>query len=573
MIPGVPTVAEPVLADQAPPGRASGYPAFLKRSQRRGVFLADIMVRRKDSGVLLAAPTDILGDPVLADQPRGGFKLGLPERLFLSSHTFIGRPDDPRRPNAVARPRLRTAVNINRTYPFLPGETQAVQSTDGYIELANDDGAYDYLAAAMTADGLDVSIYHGPRRGYFDDFSLRMKVLGRSFSGADKRTRLQLRNDVSLVAKPIASSYYTGEGLMDGDLDIAGLPVPSAFGTCGNVGMVRMLKASEVWQIAQGPLQGINAVYDGGLPLTFTADYPTLAALIAAPVSAGQYATCEALGLVRFFENAAFKYTADIQGFVFETEWLATLSQIAEYLLRHRAGLFANAIDRAAVFSVGAVEAGYYTGTSDLLVSDFLDEAARSIVGFHGLGRDGRYRLKRVLAPSSYALPQAIPVAGVDVKPEDFETYVRSEQPVRYDRNWTPMTDQEIAPAVSDERRQYLKSQGRSITIPNGSAAAFYKTSAPGDPINSIVVSQFWATEIGKEAIKMVGTEQSTYSVDVGRRGYLLDGGDPVTFTTDRYGASGNVWIVKEIQERSEGERMTLKVFGTPRRLQPGETI
>lgn len=572
MIPGVPVMGEPVLGDQPPPGRASGYPAFLQRSQRRGVFLADITVRRKGSGQLLAAPTDILGDPVLGDQPRGGFQLGLPERHFLGSHTFIGPPDDNRRPNVVARPRLRTAISSTKLFPFLPGESRSVQSTDGFVEIANDDGAYDFFPASMTADGLDVSIWHGPRRGYFDDFSLRLRALGRSFDGTDRRTRLQLQNDITVVQKPIASSYYTGLGLLEGDLDIAGLPVPSAFGTCGNVSLVPLLKANQVWQIAQGPLQAINAVYDGGLPLIFAGDYPTLAALIAAPVSAGQYLTCEALGLVRFFENAAFKYTADIQGFVFEGEWLSTLAQITEYLLRRRVGLFANAIDRAAIFGVGAVEAGYFTGTADLQVSDYMEEAARSIIGFHGLGRDGRYRLKRVFAPESYALPQAIPVAGVNIKPEHFETYVRSEQTVRYDRNWTPMTDAEIAPSVSDERRRYLKSQGRSITTPNGSGAAFYPNARPGDPINTIVNSQFWANEIGKEAIKMTGTEQSLYSVELGRRGYSLDGGDPVAFTTDRYGAGGVVWIVKEIQERSEGERFTVKVFGTPRRLAEGET-
>lgn len=571
MIPGVATFADSILADQPAGGRASGYPAFQQRSYREGMFLADIMVRRKDSGVLLQAPADVLADAILADQPRGGFQLGPPERLFLGSHSWIGRPDDPRRPNLPARPRLRTAISSTRTFPFLPGESRAVQSTDGFLEVANDDGKFDYLAASMTGDGLDVSIYHGPVRGYFDDFSLRMRVLGRSFDGDDKRTRLQLRNDVSLVQKPIASSYYTGEGLLDGDLDIAGLAVPSAFGTCSNVSMVRLNKANEVWQIAQGPLQAINAVYDGGEPLIFAGDYPDLGAIIAAPVSPGQYLTCVALGLVRFYEEAAFKYTADAQGFVFEGEWLSSLAQISEYLLRRRAGLFANAIDRAAIFGIGAVEAGYFTGTSDLLVSDFLDEAARSIIGFHGLGRDGRYRLKRVFAPSSYALPQAIPVAGVDIQPEHFETSVISEQEVRFDRNWTVMTDAEIAPSVSDERRQYLKSSGRSITIANGSAAAFYKTAAPGEPINSIVTSQSWATDVGKEAVKMRGTEQSFYSVELGRRGYLLDGGDPIALSTDRYGAGGVVWIIREIQERSDDESFKAKVFGTPRRLLEGE--
>lgn len=566
MIPGVSLVGEPVLGDQAPRGRQDGYARFIAASNAQGMYLVDVTLRRKGEGTLLEAQTDILGDPVLGDMPRGGFRLGLPQRQFYASHSWIGRPDDPRRANVIARPRLRAALNVSRTFPFLPGEGRSVTQTSGFVEFANDDGALDYLATSMTSDGLAVAVRHGPRRGYFDDFSLRLSALGRSYSGTKDRIRLELLNDASPVARPVAGAYYTGEGGLLGDFDLAGEPVPTALGTTRNVGLIRIWRALEIWQAAGGPLQAINAVYDGGLALTILADVPTLDDLIAYAVTPGACVTCKALGLVRFYEAPAFLYTADVQGLVFEGRWISSLSDMAEYLMRYRAGLFANEIDRAAVFGIGAVEAGYYTA-EDEEVGDFLEAAARSILGFHGRGVDGRYRLKRVFAASSYTPPTPIPVAGVGIRPDDFETYVRSEQPVIWNRNWTPMEDNQIAPSVSDERRLWLKGRGSTITVPNGSAAAYYKTSKPGEPIETLVATQGWAETIGKEAIKLVGQELSFYRVDVGRRGFGLDGGDPVTFSTDRYGADGVVWLIRGWDEKSDGETLELKVVGFPRRL------
>jgi D-alanyl-D-alanine carboxypeptidase len=39
--------------------------------------------------------------------------------------------------------------------------------------------------------------------------------------------------------------------------------------------------------------QAITAVYDRGVPLTFNADYSTSAALLAATIPSGNYATCK----------------------------------------------------------------------------------------------------------------------------------------------------------------------------------------------------------------------------------------------------------------------------------------
>lgn len=568
MIPGVPVFGDPVLGDQAPPGRLSGYPAFLARTDRAGMYLADITVRRRDDASLAVAPLRVFAEPVWTDPPQGGFSLGARQTLFLGNRTWIARADDTRRRNAVARPRLRAAVNVTRTFPFFPDEARASTSTSGFVEIANDDAEFDWLPAAATADGLPVKVYHGPVRGYFDSFDQRLSALGRSFEGRRDRVRLDLQNDASPLDKPVAALYYRGQGGPDGDPELAGQPVPTALGNCFNVSLVRISRAFEIWQASLGPIQAFAAVKERGLVLGgFVGDFPTWGALVQADVPPFTYATSTALGLVRFGTAPTGVVTADVLGLKHQGTWLATLPDIAFWMLQNRAGLDPVEIDRAAIFALGNFECGYFTGAADLQVTDFYEEAARSIIGFHGRARDGRYRLKQIVAPERIAAPPPIPVPGVNVSPEHIETFVRSKQAATYRRNWTVMADSDISEAVDDVTRQELQERGRRVELDNGSAAAYYPTSRPGDDIDTLFTQSAGAQDACRNVIELFGIERDIFTVDVGRRGFLLDGGEGVTFSTDRYGADGQVFIVREIRERSEGESLTLSVFGSARRL------
>ena len=569
MIPGVPVFAEPVLGDQAPPGRPSNYAAFLGRSQIAGMYLADITYRRRDDAKLLDAPTRVLAEPVFTDPPQGGFTLGRKRRLFMGSHTWIGRGDDTRRRQAVARPRLRAAVNATRTFPFLPDQARATQTTSGYIEIANDDAAFDWLPAAGTVAGLEQEVWHGPRRGYFSDFQTRLFALGKSTEGKNKRIRIELENDNSPLLTPVAGRYYTGQGGLDGDPELASQPVPNAVGNCWNISLTRISRQFEVWQAALGPIQQFVEVSEAGLPMTPTQDYPTWNALIQADIPPFRYATCLALGLVRFGTPPVGVVTAHVLGIVADGGYIGTLDRAAEWLLRRRAFLSPTQYDRASFLAAGAQEIGWFTGSADLQVADFFEEAARSIVGFHGRGLDGRYRLKGVVAPERLAAPAAIPVPGVKLVKEHAGTFVRLRQTSWYRRNYTIMSDSDISEAVGDARRNELKSRGLSVTLENGSAQNV-GGSKPGEDIDTIFVQRNAANAANRTVIELLGIERDIYSAPVGRRGFLLDGGDPVTFTTDRYGADGQVFVVQELVENSNGEQLTARVIGAARRLEGG---
>jgi hypothetical protein len=87
-----------------------------------------------------------------------------------------------------------------------------------------------------------------------------------------------------------------------------------------NVTPAQINATNLVYQVHDGAVNAIPAVYDFGyaLPTPGTvgpdADYASYAALIAATISNGHYATCKALGLFRLGSTPAGAVTCDVQG-------------------------------------------------------------------------------------------------------------------------------------------------------------------------------------------------------------------------------------------------------------------
>lgn len=146
----------------------------------------------------------------------------------------------------------------------------------------------------------------------------RFTVLGVETPNALSALRLRLRSRLADLDRPLLATRYVGTTLTtgataEGDEQIEGKIKPYAFGSCPNVEGVLVNRFDLLYQFAANP-SGVSSlvVYDGGIALTPTADYPVLSSLLAATVEAGEYATCLALGIARLGGPPAFVVTADV---------------------------------------------------------------------------------------------------------------------------------------------------------------------------------------------------------------------------------------------------------------------
>lgn len=202
---------------------------------------------------------------------------------------------------------------------FGPGRTMGSSEVAyGEVLLANVDGQLDgWLDYGF--DGRPVTIRRiASRRSSLASAAVILRgTVERLDSGnAWMGLRLRLYDRRLVLDRPLQTSRYAGTTLStgptaDGNEDLKDQPKPLCFGRCFNVPGISVNPFDLIYQVHDGAIAAIS-VFDGGVPLTPAGDHANLAALQAASLLPGRYATCLALGLFRLGATPEYKVTADV---------------------------------------------------------------------------------------------------------------------------------------------------------------------------------------------------------------------------------------------------------------------
>lgn len=306
---------------------------------------------------------------------------------------------------------------------------------------------------------------------------------------------IRITDEKVRMSAPVQTSSYTGGGGIDGNTALAGVTRPLAYGRCFNVSPVMIEPFLLVYQFHHGEARAVDGVYDRGVPLTLyreCATFDELRALVpVAPAEAvtgdftiGMYASCARAGCFRLGGLPAGRVTADVRGAgavdgTFEffsdgtlwsdgTGWASgggsihakTAPEVAITILQN-AGIFNVNVDQFRQLDedeprdVGLfLEAG-----GSRSVAECLGYVLASNGCFLFKSGDGLYQLRRLVPPGV----EAINIESDNIVAGSLERLpLPWKQPwarwkVRYARNWTPMSDDEIAGAVTPDRRVFLK--------------------------------------------------------------------------------------------------------------------
>lgn len=150
--------------------------------------------------------------------------------------------------------------------------------------------------------GARVTIYSGDGPLLSD---MRLEFKGRIKSGVKNRDTGQIpitmEVDRKLVDVPLLNAEYGGGGGADGDPEVRGQLKPAAFGRPVNVPVFFFDQVNNVGQVdAYGNMLDVAYLFeDGGSFGPKLGDYPSYAALVAANIPEGAWATCTAEGMVR----------------------------------------------------------------------------------------------------------------------------------------------------------------------------------------------------------------------------------------------------------------------------------
>lgn len=281
-------------------------------------------------------------------------------------------------PNTLYEPRVVQPCNFTRT-AFADARVLG-GSTQGYGEIILNNA--DQALCPLRDLGMDGRIcvvrvgQHGA--AYPGGFTTFINGTVEQVEVSASKVTLRLRDNLMLLDIPVQQTLYLGnnvlpngaEGTVD---DIIGQPKPLCYGHCFHVLPVCVNTALLIYQVHDGAVQSIDAVFDGGnggpsgspaAGLSFAADYPDLATLSTTPNQPppGRYSTCKALGLFRLGLIPG-KVTAHVHGDN-AAGYVNTVAGITKRILTQRGGISAASCDAsfAALDIAFPAECGVYVG-------------------------------------------------------------------------------------------------------------------------------------------------------------------------------------------------------------------
>lgn len=432
----------------------------------------------------------------------------------------------------------------------------------GRIELDNTDGYYDDLVTGYTPDGgivtLKVGVVDANGRADYASFQTAAVFIGSRMTGDISTVMIDLRDKSYRLDQPASPNVYGGAGGLDGGAEVAGKRKPRAFGWVDNVTPAPVIPADQVYQINDGPVQAISAVYDTGVPLTFDADYATSVLLRNATLVPGEYATCIAEGLFRLGGSAYGVVTADVQGDN-DGGFVETTAAIIERLVLTATDLESSDI-AANTFQYLDLQqdapVGYFIGhATEVTVAEVANNLMRGVGGYVGFAREGLLEVGIIDAPGLVAPIQYDETEFISIQreplPDDLSPPPQRVR-VTYANNWTPL--ETVAGEVTDDDRiAELKEPHKIATTSDADAAALlrvYPSARDPEPVVAYFRDEADALAEAERRFTLLTAKRAIWRGTVPLAPFVHDIGEAVHVTVDRYELSaGKVMRVLSVRD------------------------
>lgn len=328
---------------------------------------------------------------------------GTIQTFYLSTDGYTTTPSDTPA-NMFFDPRLKDPASIGIS-AFGDGRTGgATKLESGEIVIENVDGDLDgWLNYSF--DGRPVVIRVGNAGdAYPSSFKTILSGTAESLDAGWSKLVVVLKDKQWYLDRPLLTTTYLGNNSLpnglEGVSDIIGKVKPRVYGKVFNITPVLVNTSKLTYQVSDGIINDISAVYDRGLSLTKGTNHATSTLLQASTVTGGTYETCFAEGYFRLGSTPAGEVTADVlQG---SSAANRTAAQILNSVALS-AGLSAGEIsssDVTALDTATSAVLGVYVNDESTSQS-VMDSIAQSVSAWFGFDSLGVLRMGRLLTPTT----------------------------------------------------------------------------------------------------------------------------------------------------------------------------
>lgn len=488
---------------------------------------------------------------------------------------MTGASDTP--PHAYYDGRIQQPANVQRAC-FQGGATYG-RSAIGYgdLVLVNNDGALDGLLDYSFA-GRPITIRLGTVRPNSRGVPSWVTVVSGVMEQAEcswQRVTIRVRDRQQDLAKPLQQNRYGGTNVLPAGLDgvesdLAGRPKPLVFGRVFNVQPPMVNSARLIYQLHDGLLAAVDAVYDRGQSLPAGPPYASQADMETNPPAAGQYrALLNGSGtFVRLGSTPGGAVTVDAtQG---ATTSDRTIGQLYRAILL-RAGIESSdivAADVAALDAAAPQELGLYAGhEDDESALRLLDDLAGSVGVWFGTDTLGRFRIARIELPQgpSIGTITAADVLRIErVAARDAGIGVPAWK-VKLGYRRVYQTQRDLSAAVPADRKGFLAQAYRRVEV-SDPAVKVANVTSPELAFDTLLVNKADAEAEAARRLAIYKARRDVYEVRVrldSELAAVVDLGTVLTLQLDRYGLqNGKPFLVTAVRTDMRGGFFGLTLWG-----------
>lgn len=475
----------------------------------------------------------------------------------LASVDFVSRRDDPTEPSRYWDGRVIDPGSISLTMPLVPVGAGVVEASIGQIVIDNSDGAFDTILDNNLAVSQPIEVKLGRQGAFVADFVTVIVARITAIAMDESRLILSLRDPATYAQNLYPTSVYGGGGGADGDAGLAGTVRPVVIGKVWNMSPQLVNAALLIYQAHDGAIAAVTGCYDGGAGLTFAANYATYAALAAATVAAGSYATCLAEGLIRVGSSPVFAITAHIDG-------LAAAGTSIRSIATWIAGRLEAELDLDAdlpAFALLPLSTAGWIWREPFAWADAMSRFVGDAGWYWGADTTGPITTRRLNAPVSAEVVAHYGEADIlsieRVAPTEGYDGVHHRRIVRHGRNWTVQSGSLAATAVDPARRQSEWRQSFQTRSP-GSRNAI-------DPpvLDTSLATDVAASNLADHLLVLHGTYRRQFRIGIRIHSALPRLGTTVRVTYPRFGlAGGEIFRVLDVSFDLANGNASLLLWG-----------
>lgn len=471
---------------------------------------------------------------------------------FFSDDGFVTAPAD-MPGDTYFDARLLSALNFERQ--LFAGGRLSGRSVPGAgtLQLNNADGALDSMNA-LAFDGRRVRVLLGGEGFAYSEFVTIFDGTADAAEFDDVTVTVRLRDLQSRFEVRIERGVYGGTGGVDGRSGLKDREKPLTFGRAHHVPAVLVDPATLTYQVHDGPIEDVDAVYDSGLALAKTDGSP----------AAGQFAVDVATGTFRLGASAAGTVTADVRGDKTGGVFVDTVAGLIRRLATTRGGSQpALEIDTVAFATFGSVSpdpVGIWV-REGIVIAEVLDSLADSVGAHYGFDRAGRLTIGRVDPPAVGAVARYNESQILDIERLALARPVWRHT-VEYRRYWQTLDAAGTAGAVSEEARADLAEQVR-VEAAADPAIRQRHPLAEESLVTTLLADQASAAAEADRLLSIFGAGRVAYRVSLKTQPFALELGQTVAVSYPRHGLDlGRNLVVVGMVEDSAQNEITLDLWG-----------